>query len=255
MPETDFDCWNSIQEIEIRFGKFSSKGNADKHEDLSNAFSQYLENTDGLFTTNDDEDGSKTLAPPDLVTMLKEIIINTIMDILPFKEQTEINKGHISTLFANVAIWQISPNKSVQRIINKNSMDKGRQQAIKDGQDTILLEIRPTNWGNLIVDSAFRVTTGQLHCIVQNPTDPDTPEAILLNSEATALCQLSEWGMRMIQGQFPQLKDKLLLKTFWRSEGHNELGDFSILNVFMHQTDGCYYYANEPTEDATSMFE
>eukprot|EP00536_Pseudo-nitzschia_multiseries_P003099 jgi/Psemu1/6958/gm1.6958_g len=65
------------------------------------------------------------------------------------------------------------------------------------------------------VDSVFRVATGRHQCLVQSlQTDLDTIEAILLNAEATSLCQLSEWGMRMIQGKFVRLKDKLLLETF-----------------------------------------
>eukprot|EP00536_Pseudo-nitzschia_multiseries_P002841 jgi/Psemu1/6402/gm1.6402_g len=118
------------------------------------------------------------------------------------------------------------------------------------------------------VDSVFRVYTGRLHCLIQSlQSDPDLAEAVLLNWEATALCQLSEWGMQMIQGQLPQLKDKLVLETFgdWKvtmnlvillynyqtsTIGHNQ-----ILNVFMHQMDGYFSYANEPTEDVTGMFE
>ena len=39
--------------------------------------------------------------------------------------------------------------------------------------------------------------------------DPDNPSNLLLNRQATSIRQLSEWGMRMVQGQFPRLKDAL----------------------------------------------
>eukprot|EP00536_Pseudo-nitzschia_multiseries_P007061 jgi/Psemu1/16784/gm1.16784_g len=89
--------------------------------------------TAGVFLTDDnaDTEGPKTLAP-DPVTMLKEIIVNAIMDIIPPKEQTEINKGHISTLFADASFWY---------------MDKAGALAIRHGQDTLLIEIRAAHWG------------------------------------------------------------------------------------------------------------
>eukprot|EP00536_Pseudo-nitzschia_multiseries_P018417 jgi/Psemu1/55504/gm1.55504_g len=82
-----------------------------------------------------------------------------------------------------------------------------------------------------------------------------------------AAFKLSEWGMRMIQGQFPRLKDRLLLEDFGDRKvilnvmmllynyqtstiGHNQ-----ILNVFMHKKNGYFSNDTEPTEDATGMFE
>eukprot|EP00536_Pseudo-nitzschia_multiseries_P019184 jgi/Psemu1/59362/gm1.59362_g len=47
--------------------------NAHKHEDLNKTFTHDLEYTDGLFITDDDAEGPKTLAP-DPVPMLREII-------------------------------------------------------------------------------------------------------------------------------------------------------------------------------------
>ena len=37
-------------------------------------------------------------------------------------------------------------------------------------------------------------------------------EALLLNRGATSIRQLSEWGMRMIGGSFPRLKDPLVFE-------------------------------------------
>eukprot|EP00536_Pseudo-nitzschia_multiseries_P012371 jgi/Psemu1/31835/gm1.31835_g len=147
MPATPFD-WNQIQEIAIQFGIFNTKGNAHKHEALNKSFHHDLEETAGLFLTDADADaeGPKTLAP-DPVTMLKEIIVNAIMDIIPPKEQTEINKGHVSTLFADACLWYVAPSKTMKRIRNKHSMDKAGALAIEQGQDTLLIEIRAAHWG------------------------------------------------------------------------------------------------------------
>eukprot|EP00536_Pseudo-nitzschia_multiseries_P010106 jgi/Psemu1/24998/gm1.24998_g len=146
MPaRTAFD-WNQIQDIAIQFGPFNAKDNAHKHEDFYKSFAHDLEYTDGLFITDDDADGPKTLAP-DPVTMLREIIVTAIMDILPSKEQTAVNKGHISRLFADATFWYVAPNQSPKSLQNKHSMDKAGELAIKNGQDTILIEIRATHWG------------------------------------------------------------------------------------------------------------
>eukprot|EP00536_Pseudo-nitzschia_multiseries_P019094 jgi/Psemu1/58875/gm1.58875_g len=116
---------------------------------LNDSFQHDLDDTAGLFLTEDDDantEGPKTLAP-DPVTMLKEIIVNAIMEIIPPKEQTEINKGHISTLFADACLWYVAPDKTTKRIRNKHSMDKAGALAIAQGQETLLIEIRATHWG------------------------------------------------------------------------------------------------------------
>eukprot|EP00536_Pseudo-nitzschia_multiseries_P019400 jgi/Psemu1/60572/gm1.60572_g len=149
MPATAFD-WNQIQDIAIQFGTFNAKGNAHKHEDLNKTSAHILEYTDGLFITDDDADsdseGPKTLAP-DPVTMLRKIIVKAIMDIIPSKERTAVNKGHISRLFADATFWYAAPNKSTKRLRNNHWMDKAGELAIENGQDTILIEIRATHWG------------------------------------------------------------------------------------------------------------
>eukprot|EP00536_Pseudo-nitzschia_multiseries_P010847 jgi/Psemu1/27241/gm1.27241_g len=146
MPPTPPFDWNQIRDIKIQFGSFHTKGNADKHVELNKSFSHYLEDTDGLFITDEDAEGPKTLAP-DPATMLKETIVNAIMDIIPAREQTEINKGHISTLFADATFWHVDTTQSARRLRNKNAMDRAGEQAISNGQDAFLIEIRVTHWG------------------------------------------------------------------------------------------------------------
>eukprot|EP00536_Pseudo-nitzschia_multiseries_P010298 jgi/Psemu1/25528/gm1.25528_g len=80
-----------IQDIAIQFGTFNAKDDAHKHEDLNKTFTHCLEYTDGLFITDNDAGGPKTLAP-DPVTMLREINVNAIMDIILSKERTATQK-------------------------------------------------------------------------------------------------------------------------------------------------------------------
>ena len=70
--------------------------------------------------------------------------------------------------------------------------------------------------GKAVVDSAFRLKDAN-HSIQSSQDDPCPKDAtcrqecraVVLNRQATSLRQLSEHGMRMIQGQFPGLKDNL----------------------------------------------
>eukprot|EP00536_Pseudo-nitzschia_multiseries_P012703 jgi/Psemu1/32882/gm1.32882_g len=118
----------------------------------------------------------------------------------------------------------------------------------------------------LTVDAAFKVRLSN-YLIQSSQADQVGAEALVLNREATSLRQLSEWGMQMIQGQFPRLKDRLLLEDFGDRKvilnvmmllynyqtstvGHNQ-----ILNVFMQKKNGYFSYDTEPTEDATGLFE
>ena len=58
--------------------------------------------------------------------------------------------------------------------------------------------------GRVVVDSAFNLS-GKPYLIQSLQDDPADAEArgITLNRAATSVRQLSEHGMRMIQGQFP----------------------------------------------------
>eukprot|EP00536_Pseudo-nitzschia_multiseries_P015480 jgi/Psemu1/42766/gm1.42766_g len=51
-------------------------------------------------------------------------------------------------------------------------------------------------------DAAFKVRLSN-YLIQSSQSDQVGAEALVLNREATLLWQLSEWGMQMIQGQFP----------------------------------------------------
>ena len=59
--------------------------------------------------------------------------------------------------------------------------------------------------GKVVVDSAFKIGTKE-YLIKSSQEDPLDERLLLINRQATSIRQLSEWGMRMIQGSFPRLK-------------------------------------------------
>ena len=63
--------------------------------------------------------------------------------------------------------------------------------------------------GKVVVDSAFKMVSAP-YLIKFVQMDPMDEYGLRLNRQATSIRQLSEWGMRMIQGSFPQLKDSML---------------------------------------------
>ena len=71
----------------------------------------------------------------------------------------------------------------------------------------------------VVVDSAFKLRNKRfLIKSAQSPSIQANHEEIVLNNNATSLRQLLEHGMRMIQGQFPRLKDKLVLEEYGKQK-------------------------------------
>ena len=104
-----------------------------------------------------------------------------------------------------------------------------------------------------VVDSAFNLAN-ENNLVKSSQRDPNDTHGITVNRKATSVQQLSEWGMRMIQGSFPRLKDKLHYKEFnereiiqhlvvllYNFQTHN-IGINEILNTFMSETEGFYLY-------------
>eukprot|EP00536_Pseudo-nitzschia_multiseries_P013783 jgi/Psemu1/36387/gm1.36387_g len=119
----------------------------------------------------------------------------------------------------------------------------------------------------LLVNAAFKVRLSN-YLIQSSQADQQVgAEALVLNREATLLWQLSEWGMQMIQGQFPRLKDRLILEDFGDQKvilnvmmllynyQTSTVGYNQILNIFMHKKDRYFSYDTEPIEDATGIIE
>ena len=124
--------------------------------------------------------------------------------------------------------------------------------------------------GKVVVNSAFNASRNKKFLIKSAQNDPinATRYTIQLNRAATSVRQLSEWGMRMIQGQFPRLKDKMefkefgerkvilhlmvLLYNFQTEEVHINM----ITNSFMSKTKGFYSYnmsADQLSESANMV--
>ena len=77
--------------------------------------------------------------------------------------------------------------------------------------------------GKVVVDSAFKLR--HLNCLIKSSqTDPDGDLVLLINKDATSIRQLSEWGIRMIQGGFPCIRDCFK---------YEEEGDYKIIFMLM----------------------
>ena len=120
--------------------------------------------------------------------------------------------------------------------------------------------------GRVVVDSAFKLKEKD-YLIKSSQQDPDNANGIVLNRQATSLRQLSEWGMRMIQGQFPRLKDRMGLEDFGERKvilhllvllynyyQATTVGINSILNTCMSKTEG-FYSHDRVSMDANDVFE
>ena len=73
----------------------------------------------------------------------------------------------------------------------------------------IMKDIYAYSGGKVVVDSAFKLPAAN-YIIKSSQTDPEDPDKFLINRQATSVRQLSEWGMRMVQGAFCCLKVEIL---------------------------------------------
>ena len=119
----------------------------------------------------------------------------------------------------------------------------------------------------VVVDSAFNLS-GKPYLIQSSQHDPADAGArgVTLNRAATSVQQLSEHGMRMIQGQFPRLKDPMVLEDFGEQRvilnlmvllynyQTNATGINEILNSFMSTTKGFHSYGYNITDTANEVF-
>ena len=115
--------------------------------------------------------------------------------------------------------------------------------------------------GMIVVDSAFKIKQSNA-MIKSSQEDPSVPELLLINRDATSIRQLSEWGMRMIQGQFPRLKDHiryeekgerrviLNLMVLLYNYQCSRVRQNQILNTFMHSKKNYYGSSQLPTQEA-----
>ena len=111
----------------------------------------------------------------------------------------------------------------------------------------------------LVVDSAFKLAD-QNYLIKSSNDLPARANRyeITLNNNATSVRQLSEHGMRMIQGQFPRMCDNITYEEFGERKiilhllvllynfQASTVGINMILNTYMSQTEGFYSYGVLP---------
>jgi hypothetical protein len=119
--------------------------------------------------------------------------------------------------------------------------------------------------GKVVVDSAFGLQARSflIKSAQQDPARPgataeEALQELRLNRQATSLRQLSEHGMRMIQGSFPRLKDNFQYEEFGERKivlhlmvllynfQASKVGINQILNTFMSKTEGFYSYSITP---------
>jgi hypothetical protein len=141
------------------------------------------------------------------------------------------------------------------RICSLNSPGTWHDSTISDyGIYEGLEEVFRQSNGKIVVDSAFKLENRRFLLKSSQQGPIGKPRDVSINRAATSVRQLSEWGMRMIQAQFPRLKDPLhyeengerrvILSLMTRLYNYNvsKVGVNQILNVFMREEQGSYSY-------------
>ena len=105
--------------------------------------------------------------------------------------------------------------------------DKRRHDRHMHGMETVY----NATGGKVIVDLAFKVSD-QDYLIRSSKNDPENAQALLVSRDATSARQLSEWGMRMIQGQFPRIKDPLI----YEEKGERKIIVHLLVHLYNFQT-------------------
>mgnify|MGYP000125822197 FL=1 len=131
---------------------------------------------------------------------------------------------------------------------------------VYDKMESVYLE----HGAKVVVDSAFGVGNRE-YLIKSAQQDPIGGHAgVAINRAATSVRQLSEWGMRTIQAQFPRLNDaldyeengerKVILQLMILLYNYQcvEIGINQILNSFMATEDS--FYGRKIDRDASNMF-
>ena len=116
------------------------------------------------------------------------------------------------------------------------------------------------NKAKVLCDSAFKLTSADYIIKSSQAEDPSLgARGVLLNRQATSVRQFAEHGMRMIQGQFPRLKDPLYLEEFGERKvvlslmillynyQTSKVGINQIMNTFMSNTSGFESYEERIT--------
>ena len=180
--------------------------------------------------------------------------------------QNRYYNGWKGATFVN-SVFVFAPDGSI-RICTLNAPGTFHDSTMADYGIYQKMEQLHEEYGvKVVVDSAFNLS-GKPYLIQSSQDDPLDAGArgITLNRAATSVRQLSEHGMRMIQGQFPRLKDPMVLEDFGERRvilnlmvllynyQTKETGINEILNSFMSRTQGFHSYHYNITETANEVF-
>ena len=170
-----------------------------------------------------------------------------------FKQNKNYN-GWVGSTYIN-SVLVFAPDGKI-RIATLNCPGSWHDSTIAEyGVYSKMEEIYDRHQARVVVDSAFSLATKDfmIKSSQQDPIDRG-PEGVLVNRNATSVRQLSEWGMRMIQGSFPRLKDNMILEDFGDRKiimnlvvalynfQTSAVGINQILNTFTSKTKGFYSY-------------
>ena len=121
--------------------------------------------------------------------------------------------------------------------------------------------------GKVAVDSTFNINTGGRFIIESTQRDPDDDIALLVHRDATSVRQLSEWVMRMVQGQFPRIKDpskykergerKVILRLFIHLYNFqaSQVGINQIMNYFSEKDNTTFFGHDDLIATADEIFD
>ena len=194
-------------------------------------------------------------------------------DGLKIKLQTSTNyakqnhnyNGYASGTYIN-AVYVFAPDGRI-RICTINCPGSMHDSTMADyGVYKKMKAIHDSHKGKVLVDSAFSLKAAPYIIKSSQTEDPKLgTRGVLLNRQATSVRQFAEHGMRMIQGQFPRLKDPLQLEEFGERKvvislmillynfQTSKVGINQILNTFMSNTKGFESYDGHGDDEEAAL--
>ena len=171
-----------------------------------------------------------------------------------YAEQNHNYNGYASGTYIN-AVYVFAPDGRI-RICAINCPGSMHDSIMSNyGVYRKMEAIHLRDKASVLVDSAFSLKAAPYIIKSAQAEDPKLgARGVLLNRQATSVRQFAEHGMRMIQGQFPRLKDPLQLEEFGERKvviqlmillynyQTSKVGMNQILNTFMSRTKGFETY-------------
>ncbi|VEU37224.1 unnamed protein product [Pseudo-nitzschia multistriata] len=146
-----------------------------------------------------------------------------------FKQRAFYNAWKENTFVNSVFVF--APDGRI-RISVFNCPGAWHDSAIADhGVYDRIEEVHTQSNAKVVVDSAFALKDKEHILIKSSQHDPEQEDLLLINRDATSLRQMSEWGMRMIQGQFPRIKDRMFLEE----HGDRKIIMSLLVNLYNYQ--------------------